>query len=250
MDTRLYVPFSEKDLAKKNGALWDKTNNTWYIPGSLSRANFQKWLGAKDPESLCVFSRKLALAWSWESCWKCDNPSPVLMFIIKDNAKSIIFDEDSNNYYESGILKNALISHTIFIDPSLTMIMKKYFSHFYKDRSKEAGKVYWMNHCICCGTKLGDQYLVSEPEDSFNPIPESDPLLVIINLPTPEIYYYNVTGIENYTDIDYFINKRSFDWPEFENKWHSRFGNNKTVIDPYMKTGLWIELFYSFRKFN
>ncbi len=250
MDTRLFVPFDEKDVAKKSGALWDKTNNTWYITENLSRAKFQKWLGKDDLDSIYLFSRKLALAWSWESCWKCDNPSPVLMFVIKDNAKSIIYNEDSDTYNNSNIHKNALISHTLLIDPSIVLIIRKYFSYFYKDRSKEAGKSYWMNHCICCGAKLGDQYLISEPEDPFNPIPDSDPLLIFINLPAPEIYYYNLTGIENYTEIDYYINKRSFDWPVFENKWNTKFGTDKKAIDPYTENGLWIELFYSFGKFD
>ena len=247
MDTRLYVPFSEKDFAKKSGALWDKTNNTWYIPETLSRANFQKWLGKDDFESICLFSRNLALAWSWESCWKCDNPSPVLMFIIKDNAKTIMYNEDSENYYDSNILKNAMISHTLFIDPVLVIIIRKYFSFFYKDRSREAGKVYWMNHCICCGAKLGDQYLISEPEDPFNPIPETDPLLLIINLPDPEIYYYNITGIENYTEIDRFI-KRSIGWIDFENKWNEKFSRNKTLKNPYDELGLWIESYFIVQK--
>ncbi|MGD0280171.1 MAG: DUF5710 domain-containing protein [Smithella sp.] len=245
MDTRLFVPFSEKDVAKKSGALWDKANNTWYIPGSLSRANFMKWLGKGDADSINIFSKKTALAWSWESCWKCDNPCPVLMFVVKDNAGSMSYDENTDNYYDSTILKNAMVSHTLFIDPSISVIIRKYFPFYHKDRSKDAGKSYWMNHCLCCGARLGDQYLISEPEDPFNPIPDSDPLIVFINLPAPEFYYYSISGIENYTDIDRFINKRSFEWSDFSQRWNYKLGLDKNNTDPFTKVGFWIELFYS-----
>ncbi len=248
MDTRLYVPYSEKESAKSAGALWDKINRTWYLPENCCRSKYRRWLGIEDEESICLFSESLSLAWSWESCWKCDNPSPVLMFVAKDSAKTISYDDDSDSYYDSDIPGNALISHTLFTDPSINEMISQYFPFFHKDGSRKAGKSYIMNHCLCCGAKLGDNYMITEPDDPFNPDPEADPLLVFIDLPSPELYYYNITGIENYTGIDEFVNERTVGWPEFIKAWESWFCANKKPANPFAEIKMWVELFYGLGK--
>jgi hypothetical protein len=248
MNTRLYVPFSEKECAKSTGALWDKVQKTWYIPEGYSRADYGRWLAMSNADSICLFSKSLSLAWSWESCWKCDNPSPVLMFVAKDCAETIAYNEDSDIYYDSVIPANAIISHTIFTDPSLSNIIKRYFPFYYRDRSKEAGKSYRMNHCICCGTKLGDYYMIAEPDDPFNPMPATDPLLVFIDMPNPETYYYSIAGDENFTGIDEFIDRRSVEWIEFKEAWNYKFGSEKKIENPFIEIKLWVELFYGLGK--
>lgn len=40
----LNVPFGEKEEVKRLGAKWDKDKKTWYIPGNLDRAPFERWV--------------------------------------------------------------------------------------------------------------------------------------------------------------------------------------------------------------
>ena len=39
----LNVGFSDKDLAKSQGARWDADARRWYIPSSLDKTDFKKW---------------------------------------------------------------------------------------------------------------------------------------------------------------------------------------------------------------
>lgn len=42
----LNVPFGEKEEVKRLGAKWDKDKKTWYIPGNIDRAPFERWVEA------------------------------------------------------------------------------------------------------------------------------------------------------------------------------------------------------------
>ncbi|PVX09775.1 DUF5710 domain-containing protein, partial [Campylobacter jejuni] len=42
--TYLYVPFEEKESAKKAGAKWDKEAKMWYAPKGTDLKNFNQWL--------------------------------------------------------------------------------------------------------------------------------------------------------------------------------------------------------------
>ncbi|EPR3147585.1 zincin-like metallopeptidase domain-containing protein [Campylobacter jejuni] len=46
--TYLYVPFSEKELAKKAGAKWDKESKMWYAPKGADLNKLTQWLNAKE----------------------------------------------------------------------------------------------------------------------------------------------------------------------------------------------------------
>ncbi|MCV3371732.1 zincin-like metallopeptidase domain-containing protein [Campylobacter lari] len=46
--TYLYVPFSEKELAKKAGAKWDKESKMWYAPKGTDLNKLHSWLNNKE----------------------------------------------------------------------------------------------------------------------------------------------------------------------------------------------------------
>lgn len=48
-DTKLNVPYAEKDQAKALGARWDSERRTWYVPAGIPPSTFAKWL-PKPPE--------------------------------------------------------------------------------------------------------------------------------------------------------------------------------------------------------
>jgi hypothetical protein len=41
----LFVPFSQKDLAKSKGAQWDVARKTWYVIDPLDVRSFAIWMG-------------------------------------------------------------------------------------------------------------------------------------------------------------------------------------------------------------
>lgn len=46
-DDRTYINvlFKEKEEAKRLGARWDKDRKSWYVPGGVDRAPFERWMG-------------------------------------------------------------------------------------------------------------------------------------------------------------------------------------------------------------
>ncbi len=56
-DTKLNVPYAEKDQAKALGARWDSEHRTWYIPAGLPQSTFAKWL----PKSSATSQASLTL---------------------------------------------------------------------------------------------------------------------------------------------------------------------------------------------
>ena len=39
----LNCPYDEKDLCKRNGALWDVDKRKWYVPDTLDPKAFKRW---------------------------------------------------------------------------------------------------------------------------------------------------------------------------------------------------------------
>ena len=50
-EQRFYLnsPYDEKDLCKRNDALWDVDKRKWYVPDTLDPKAFKRW-GPKDVE--------------------------------------------------------------------------------------------------------------------------------------------------------------------------------------------------------
>lgn len=49
MSKYIYVPYSDKDEAKKLGARWDKKASSWFIPDGLNESLFSKWIDTREP---------------------------------------------------------------------------------------------------------------------------------------------------------------------------------------------------------
>ena len=49
--TYLYVPYAEKDEAKKLGARWDKEAESWYVPADKNVSDFSRWTSPPVVES-------------------------------------------------------------------------------------------------------------------------------------------------------------------------------------------------------
>ena len=39
----LDCPFEEKDMCKRNGALWDPDKKKWFVPSNLDPKAFKRW---------------------------------------------------------------------------------------------------------------------------------------------------------------------------------------------------------------
>ena len=44
MKTYLFVPFGEKDIAKRRGARWDVARKSWYVENTSNIEMFSKWM--------------------------------------------------------------------------------------------------------------------------------------------------------------------------------------------------------------
>jgi hypothetical protein len=46
---KLDVPYHEKDLVKRLGALWSREHQTWYVPPGMLMSSFECWLPTNQP---------------------------------------------------------------------------------------------------------------------------------------------------------------------------------------------------------
>jgi hypothetical protein len=46
---KLDVPYHEKDLVKRLGALWSREHQTWYVPPGMLISSFECWLPTMQP---------------------------------------------------------------------------------------------------------------------------------------------------------------------------------------------------------
>lgn len=74
----------------------------------------------------------------------------------------------------------AAISNLQHIPRAVIEQLLIYTEDYRPDHSKQAGQVYWMNHCDQCGMKQGDFLLHSEPGGPFFPTTEVEASSIVL----------------------------------------------------------------------
>ncbi len=78
----------------------------------------------------------------------------------------------ASGFEEEGQLVDGFVmySNLTYVNEELKVEIEKYAKNYKPTYSKQAGSVYYKNHCQQCGSKTGDFYMHSEPEGAFCPI--------------------------------------------------------------------------------
>lgn len=86
----LYVPYREKDEAKRLGAKWDLIKKRWFIPISIDTNPFIKWLPYK------LFNLRAPyfyLAQTYRQCFKCGKQTKINAVILPENFEELIIQK-------------------------------------------------------------------------------------------------------------------------------------------------------------
>lgn len=163
----LKVPYSEKDEAKKLGARWDSSSNTWFVPDSLDPHRFKRWL--PEPPEINVQADRYSIVQTEETCWRCGELTRVHGFLLPVGHKTLEHADDGvSEWYVHG--EAAMVFYVTDLYPAVAKQIKAITPHYFEDFSKTTNSSYWMNHCEHCSMKQGDFNLYCEPGGAFLPI--------------------------------------------------------------------------------
>lgn len=162
MSILLNVPFSEKDEAKKLGALWNPELKKWYAKNRNEYIKFKKWISPRA--SFFVACGHLYIIQGENICFKCGKKTRVIGYGIESYME---FDDEieSGVYYDEGE-EIHIASH---IEPVPSKLMNYIQSTYnYKNRySKFANRTYLANCCDNCDVLQGDFFLFNEVDSPF-----------------------------------------------------------------------------------
>lgn len=175
----LNVPFAEKQEAKELGARWDAKLMTWFVPPGVDAAPFAKW-ATKLPN---MRASSYFVASTSTCCWKCGEQTNVFCFLLPAGHETLEpvdeedagfgpddeFDEanftawaispESSEWVVSGL--PAKIEYVEYLSPVVAARMAGISLRYRVDRSQTINSTYWINHCVSCGAKQGDNELHS-----------------------------------------------------------------------------------------
>ena len=157
----LRVPFEEKEEAKKLGARWDRTQQTWYVPDGIDSSRFKNWLPVPEPPN--IRAPRWFLATSARECWRCGGRSCVFAIVLPPEHEALMVEDDpADDYWERG-WSSTLLSYVVDVAEPVAARLRRVAPRYRVDYSQTTHSFYWMNHCEHCDAKLGDFETMEEP---------------------------------------------------------------------------------------
>ncbi len=178
----LNVHIGDKDEAKALGARWDKDAKAWYVPAGVDPAPFARWMPSDEEPMPNVKADYFFLMINGQTCWKCDDHTPVYALAVpRDHQQPYedlddVYEKDEGEeeecpetvWEEQGY--NGVMSHIGWIEGDVAQLVVDMSGGSYKPvYSVTLGGTYYMNHCKHCGAKQGDHFVHSTPGGAFFP---------------------------------------------------------------------------------
>jgi len=131
-EEKLYinVPYSEKDKAKALGAKWDPVKKSWFIPKELNQINFEEWIPKNNDKNIDGNIRSMGffIIESLESCWKCNQDTPVFSFLLPENHQTKEYEDEDDEENDRIIWKTenykSIVSFVSFINKKSIEILQ------------------------------------------------------------------------------------------------------------------------------
>ncbi|MBM7562953.1 DUF5710 domain-containing protein [Fusibacter tunisiensis] len=178
---KINVPFSEKDIVKKLGGMWDPEFKTWYIPRKnyAKLDEFKKWLPFKPSDEVVILYAPIFLMKTTRVCWRCEKEIEIYglgnkminnsIYYHNCDVEQVDFDNYSNEDYYSktfGFPIRFVTYITELPSEELSKIIEK--SNTYKLKySNTVKSKYYANTCPHCNNIQGDYQLYQELDDGF-----------------------------------------------------------------------------------
>lgn len=164
---KLNVPYSEKELAKQKGALWDSENKTWFIPSNKNLNFFTQWLNTEEISLIANSPFWLAVVQKY--CWKCKKATDVIAFASKSFwTYEYCNDIDSEKWLKQNFF--SFFSNPVYIEKNILDIVCPHYPTFKIAYSHSLKERYWVNHCKHCNALQGDFFMHEEPGGEFFPL--------------------------------------------------------------------------------
>lgn len=212
MPLKINVPYSEKDIAKSKGALWNAEQKSWFVPDHKNINDFLQWIDTKNIST--IIKSPFFIAVNSKECYKCAESTTVIALASND-FYCLDYDANDNQKW--------LQMHDLFFFPmpvhmntEVTDLLNRLFPQFKKGYSKTVGGKYWANHCERCGVLQGDWHMHSEPGGAFSPMEiEQCKELTLISINTDFYVEFkaDTSWASNSDEILYYAN--SIDLQEF-----------------------------------
>lgn len=183
------VPYDEKDIAKKLGAVWIPSKKSWAVMHRKDYYKFGYWVFKEFNEPLILIDA-VYLVEGIRHCPKCGNLTTVIamgtrkiMFLNNkayytnpdspyEEDRKLIHPDAMDEYHWTEAKKYSN-SDYVFISPLPESFVVKYKDvlkesyNFKFGYSKTMMSSYYANHCQSCNTIQGDFYLFDEPSSPF-----------------------------------------------------------------------------------
>ena len=165
MSLLLNVPYTEKELAKSLGAIWNPKLKKWYISDKNLYHKFKKWFSNIDSD--IVVCKQIYVVEAERKCFRCGQNTPVISLAADYYVLFGEFFSDEGYVISKSNTEINLIEGIEFVPDVLAGYLKERFN-FYVGFSKQNKKYkYYANHCKHCGVIHGDFYLHSQPDSPF-----------------------------------------------------------------------------------
>jgi uncharacterized protein DUF5710 len=150
----LRVPFPEKEQARQLGARWDPRQKLWYVPEGVDPAPFKQWLPQTLEPNLRAASYFLAS--NKRECWRCEQQTAVHAIVLSHGHERLYVGDDPADDRWEIIDEATMLSYIDALQEPVPTRLRDLAPHYRLAYSQTTGGFYWMNHCECCGAKLGD----------------------------------------------------------------------------------------------
>ena len=162
MPIKINVPFSQKDEAKKLGAIWVPDVKTWVIPDNIENIDlFKTWL----PNDGFIVKYPYLVARDSRECRKCHKETPLIALGAK-TFFTTCFESKTNLKWQK-IDYPAFFIGVRIMDNDLSKILKEQFPFYKEMPAKKTGRMTWVNTCKFCQTIQGDDHNTNHPGAIF-----------------------------------------------------------------------------------
>ena len=173
MSLYLYVPYSQKEEAKKLGAKWNPGAKKWYVNCSCEHYDkYSQWL-FNGNSSVIVAMDELFIIDGKMRCWRCGALTKVFGLGLNNFVRLFahegkVITEYSHEFITThSLFRLAYTDKIKYIPPAMLRYIESNYN-VKNQYSKSKKRVVFANHCEKCMARLGNWYVYDRNESPFS----------------------------------------------------------------------------------
>jgi hypothetical protein len=101
-------------------------------------------------------------------CWHCGRSTPALALVLPEDHETLDAEDAGLIEWQSAGA-NAILFYVLHLPHAVQARVSQLCPTFRMAHSAATANSYWANHCVQCGSLLGDHELHCEPDGGFMP---------------------------------------------------------------------------------